>query len=163
MSLYHLCIEHHQGIHTLVEQGVIGSAFALIRPQFEAYVRGAWFAVCAKEDDVMNFLRDKEPPKIGVLIANLEEKNVDNAGSLRRMKVELWDTLCGFTPGGSVQVKARNTRDEIFQNYRLEHITGLIKASPILSHSACTGMAAVLNDLGLAIRMRQAREAIYGA
>jgi hypothetical protein len=162
VSLFHLCIEHHQGIHTLVDHGVIGSAFALVRPQLEAYVRGAWFAVCATDVDVARFLRDEGPPRIGILIENLEEKEAYKSGSLRRMKAELWDTLCGLTHGGYIQVLARNREDEIVQRYLLPHITGLIKASPILSYLACVGMAAVLDEQPLAAKMREAHQAIYG-
>jgi hypothetical protein len=38
VSLLHLCVEHQTGIHLLAEHGVIGSAFALISSQFEAYL-----------------------------------------------------------------------------------------------------------------------------
>ena len=161
VSLFHLCLEHHQAIHTLVDHGVIGSAFALVRPQLEAYVRGAWFAVCATDEHVAEFLKDKDPPKIGILIEELEKREAYKSGSLRRMKRELWDTLCGFTHGGLIQVLARNKGDEIAQRYMLPHITGLIKASPILSYLSCVGMAAVLDRQPLAAQMREAHQAIY--
>ena len=43
VALLHLSVEHQTGIHVLVDNGVIGSAFAPIRPQFETFVRGAWY------------------------------------------------------------------------------------------------------------------------
>jgi hypothetical protein len=161
VSLYHLCLEHHQAIHTLVDHGVIGSAFALVRPQLEAYVRGAWFAACATNRQVARFLKNEDPPKIGVLIEDLEKRAAYKDGSLRRMKAELWDTLCGFTHGGLIQVLARNKDDEIAQRYNLPHITALIKASPILSYLACVGMARVLDRQPLAATMREAHQVIY--
>ena len=48
VTLHHLSIEHHSAIHTLVDLHGWGSAFALLRPQFEAYVRGYWYCLCAK-------------------------------------------------------------------------------------------------------------------
>jgi hypothetical protein len=161
VSLYHLCIEHHQAIHTLVDHGVIASAFALVRPQLEAYVRGAWFAVCATDDQVAEFLRNEDPPAIRILIEQLEQHEAYKDGNLSRMKRELWDTLCGFTHGGLVQVLARNTRDEIKQRFVLPHVTGLIKASPILSYLSCVGMARILDRLPLAAQLREAHQAIY--
>lgn len=163
VSLFHLCVEHHQGIHTLVDMGLVGSAFALVRPQFEAYIRGAWFAVCATDDGITKFLQDNEPPKIGVMIKSLEEKEAYTGGSLSRMKKEVWDNLCGFTHGGSIQVKARNTKDEIKLNYRLPHISGMLTSSVLLSYLACVGMSAVKNDTPLANKMRGAHQEIYGA
>lgn len=81
VSLQHLCIEHHTGIHTLVDHGVLGSAFALFRPQFEAYVRGAWYHFCAAEDELLRFLRGAQPPPIDALIEQLERKGAFAEGS----------------------------------------------------------------------------------
>ncbi len=55
LSLLHLCVEHQTGIHVLVDHGVIGSAFALIRPQFEAYLKGVWFHRCATDEQISAF------------------------------------------------------------------------------------------------------------
>ena len=89
VSLQHLSIEHHTGIHTLVDHGVLGSAFALFRPQFEAYVRGVWYHFCATEDDLLRFLSGSQPPHIDTLIEQLERRGAFSEGNLRRMKAKL--------------------------------------------------------------------------
>lgn len=63
-TLFHLCVEHQQGIYTLTKEELLGSAFALLRPQFEAYVRGVWYHHCASESKLDSFLKGSEPPKI---------------------------------------------------------------------------------------------------
>jgi hypothetical protein len=161
VSLHHLCIEHHTGIHTLVEHGVLGSSFTLFRPQFEAYVRGAWYWFCATEDQILAFLQGLGPPKIDVLIAQLETKGAFEEGNLRRMKSTLWRNLCDFTHGGAIQVKARNTRDEITTNYKSKHVAGLLTASATLSMLAGVAMAAVIESGPLAAELRMAYALIY--
>jgi hypothetical protein len=58
-----LAQEHHHAIVFLVEHHLLGSAFALVRIAFEAYVRGAWLSLCAADKFVDAFLRGEEPPK----------------------------------------------------------------------------------------------------
>ena len=72
VALLHLCIEHQTGIHTLVENGINGSAFALLRQQFASYVGGVWFNRCATEQQVSSFLEGRAPPTLGSILRALE-------------------------------------------------------------------------------------------
>jgi hypothetical protein len=163
VSLHHLCIEHHTGIHTLVDQGVYGSAFALFRPQFEAYVRGAWYHFCALDSQVSKFLKGDDPPPINKQIADLEAAGGFDSGSLSRMKAQVWNNLNDFTHGGAIQVKARNTRDEVIQSYKPAHVDGLVTASSSLALLAGVGIAAVVADDALAVHLRDEYRSVYGA
>ena len=82
VSLLHLSIEHQKGIHVLVGNNVIGSAFALLRPQFEAYVRGLWYNRCSTEKDLEKFISGNEPPRINDLISSIEETQGFTHGAL---------------------------------------------------------------------------------
>ena len=161
VSLLHLCIEHQTGIHTLVDHGVIGSAFALFRPQFESYVRGVWYHRCATEEHVTSFLVGTEPPRIAVLIQALEALPAFDAGSLSAMKKETWRNLNDFTHGGMVQVKARNSRDEVASNYKHEHIAGLLESSATFSLLGAVGIAAAVNSDSLALELESAFKRVY--
>jgi hypothetical protein len=46
-----LAMEHHKAIVVLAAHQLFGSAFALARPVFEAYVRGVWLHRCASRAD----------------------------------------------------------------------------------------------------------------
>lgn len=160
-SLHHLAIEHYTAIHTLVEHDLCGSAFALFRPEFEAYLRGAWYHLCASDREIANFLRGSEPPKSGVLIQQLEAREAFTRGELRRMKSKLWRNLCDFTHGGIIQVMARTTRDEIVQSYKPAHVAGLLTSSATLSLLAGVGIASVVKSNDLAIKLREAYRSTY--
>ena len=152
-SLYHLSIEHATGIHVLVERDVVGSAFALSRPQNEAYFRGAWYQWCASEKQVSDFLRDGTPPKLGKLLEELEKKDAYRGGSLTRIKTKGLRNLNDFTHGGATQVNARNTSDEIVQRYKAEHIADLLASSAVSALLAGVGIASLAEDTILANKL----------
>jgi hypothetical protein len=51
-ACWHVALEHGQAIVMLTEDALHGSALALVRPVFEAYVRGMWLMHCASEKEV---------------------------------------------------------------------------------------------------------------
>lgn len=162
-ALYDLCIEHCQGIHVLIEHGICGSAIALVRPQMEAFVRGSWVANCANDSAVDGFFHQKKPPEIDRLIADLEQTAaVFAGGSLGRMKGMTWRQLCDFTHGGSLQVLARISGAEIRQSYKPEHMAQLLDPSATFSFIAAVSMTVLAKPGQLAIRLRDAYQAIYG-
>jgi len=161
ISLLHLCVEHQTGIHVLVEHGVIGSAFALIRPQFEAYLRGVWFHRCATDAQASCFLAGEEPPKVGVLIEAVQKLEGFEEGTLGNLKKIIWRNLNDFTHGGAIQVRARNTMDEITSNYRPEHIVGLLQSSVTLALLAGATIATVVNSSELANNLLSLYRRLY--
>ena len=146
MALQHLCLEHHQGIHVLVSQGVIGSALALLRPQFETYVRGAWFYYCASDNQIKDFLKGNDPPRFGILIQDLEKVEAFDGGTLSELKKAAYKNLCDFTHGGTVQVKARNSSEGVISNYLPEHVINTVETSTAFSLQAAVAMAIATED-----------------
>ena len=162
-SLHHLCIEHHSGIVLLCDNGVHGSAFALHRPQFEAYIRGAWFHHCADDQQIQKFLDGNDPPKVDDMIRQLETLEPFKGGMLSRAKMETWRSMNAFTHGGAIQIKARNTSDEIVQSFTSEHVAGLLTTAATLALLAGVGIAEVAEQTSLAIDLQAGYRSIYGA
>lgn len=148
VALFHLCIEHHKGIHTLVDFGVLGSAFALLRPQFEAFVRGAWFKECASDAQLRSYLSGNDPPNFGTLNKQLQSVEGFELTILGSLTKQGWRNLCDLTHGGALQVKARITPDEVTIAYKPSHIVDLLGLSSNLSLLAGVQIAAAAsNDL----------------
>lgn len=162
VGLLHLSLEHQTGIHSLVNLGVIGSAFALLRPQFEAYVRGVWYHRCATDTQVSLFIGGEQPPRINVLIEEIERLEAFDEKLLSSTKRQIWPNLNDFTHGGATQVKARCTVDEITQNYREEHIANLLIASANWSLLAGVALAAAVGTEALARQLHSAFRGVYG-
>ena len=161
VALLHLSLEHQTGIHSLVNLGVIGSAFALFRPQLEAYVRGIWYHRCATDAQVSSFIGGEQPPKISPLIEEIEKLEALDEKHLSEAKRQLWRNLNDFTHGGTIQVKARCTADEITPNYRVEDIANLLTASASLSLRAGVALAAAVGTESLVRQLYSTYLGVY--
>lgn len=163
LGLLHLSWEHQEGLYDLTRTGKFGSALALFRPQFEAYVRGVWFYECALDEQVDAFLSGQQPPKIGELIRALEEQRGNTDLFLSRVRAKIRTVLNDFTHGGVIQVKARNALNEIARNYNLDHIADTVDASAIIGHLAAITIAQIADAPELAIQLAALHERIYAA
>ena len=105
---FHTVIEHHHAIRTLVHSGLYGSALALIRPTFEAFVRGLWVARVAEDGEVERLTKDKFPP-FGEMIEAIEATGKAGDGQLSRLKTDHWKHLCSLTHTGAGQIIGRLT------------------------------------------------------
>jgi len=163
ITLHNLCIEHHTGIHTLTDNGVIGSALALFRPQFEAYIRGAWFHHCAEEQVIDEFIQDAEPLRVGVreMIRQLEKKEAFNNGVLSRLMQQHLQNWNDFTHGGAIQVKARNSQGEVIPSYKPDHVASVLTSSATLSLLAGVDIASVAEREDLAVKLREEFRSVY--
>jgi len=161
-ALHQLSIEHFTGIHVLVGTGVHSAAFALYRPQLEAYVRGAWYHRCATDEQVQDFIRGEEPPSPKTQMTALESVGAFEPGSLLRLKDMTWSNLCDFTHGGTIQVKVRaSTLGEIAQNFKSEQVASMLTASATTALLACVGLAAVAENNQTALELQSVFNAIY--
>ena len=57
-QLFDLAIEHGSGIHNLIAANICASAFALVRSEFECFVRGAWRHLQAHRELLLVALRE---------------------------------------------------------------------------------------------------------
>lgn len=94
---------HHYSIIELSMKNMLGSAFALLRPQLETYIRAVWVMNCASAEAVQKFCAGEEPPRINVQLREIEELEEFSGGHLSTYKNQVWALLCDFTHGGGVQ------------------------------------------------------------
>lgn len=162
VSLFHLCIEHNKGIYACFIGDAPGSAFALIRPQFEAFVRGMWLSTCASDEQVGQFLRGVEPPRIGKMIESIEEHPDFGHKKLGEFKKRIWKLVNDFTHGGGVQVKSRNTEKEIISSYKIAEIQWALRRASELALLSAVESANQANDEELSNRFIREHEDIFG-
>lgn len=126
-----MAMEHHKAIVTLIAARLHGSAMALIRPTFEAYVRGAWLHQSATDADLDKFKTDKLDKSFEVLITDLEKLEAFECGVLLKAKEAAWARMCDFAHTGVEQVIRRNKVASIEPNYdegELEEALGFADA-----------------------------------
>lgn len=132
--LLDLCLEHHVGIVQLATSRINGSAFALIRAQFESLVRGLWLHLCATADELYEFVeKDQLPLNFGEML-NVIEQHADFGDKvLSQYKIAGWKAMNGYTHGGMHQIARRVKDASIEPNYHPEEIIEVLKASGLFA------------------------------
>jgi hypothetical protein len=139
----HASIEHGMAIVVLVDVGFPGSALALLRLQFEAYVRGVWLAHCASDGEVDEAGRD-EFPKMDPMIKSLERPGLLDSAVLSTIKKQAWKALNSLTHTGYQQIGPRLNKDGIGSHFNDEQIRAALdgaEAWTILCVVAFAGLA----------------------
>ena len=155
LSLLHLSIEHYQALHVLCENRLTGSAMAILRPQYEAMIRGTWLVTCASERDVVRFMKGN-PPSAGDIVRALESHERHGTGTLDRLHAGLWKHLHDFTHGGIAQVNIRLSKDEIAPPADEGRLAVLLQGSIVLSWVAGNELAIHCADQARYLALRDA-------
>jgi hypothetical protein len=145
--------EHHHSIVLLIDNKLNASAYALLRVSLESYVRGMWLALCASDEQVAKFWTGDNPPRIDVLLEELEGTPSFSEGVLSQIKREYWGTLCGFTHTGGLQVQRWNTETSIEPSYEPKEIMQVLCFAELIGSLAVIGVAQVAHDDELAQRV----------
>ena len=152
-SCFDIAIEHQKAIILLIANKLYGSAFALVRLLFEAYIRGLWLNHCASDKEIDKFKRGKIDKEFGQLIKEIENIDGYNVGVLSTAKQAGWNVLNSFTHSGFNQVARRNTDSTIEPNYPEEEIEEAINFTNALGLLSCLEISflAKKNDLSIEI------------
>lgn len=143
-------LEHHHAIVVLFRERLNGSAFALMRSEYEAYVRGIWFARCATDLQLADFLRGEEPPALGAMLNEIEDIPPFDGKTLSATKAAGWRTMCSYTHTGAHQVQRFNTREAIQPRHTLEEIEEVLGLTRAYALLAALGVAMLAQNEPLA-------------
>jgi len=147
--------EHHHSIILLIEHQLKASAFALIRPAFESYVRGEWLARCATDAEVESFAKNVDPPSIGALLIMLEAHPAFSQGVLSRIKRAHWNALCSYTHTGGLHVQRWVTSEAIESNYLPGEVLGAIQLAEMIATMSVIALANLADNEQLALEVLQ--------
>jgi hypothetical protein len=133
-ALFDQVHEHHKAIHLLLESSFVGSAFSLLRPTFETFVRGVWLWHCASDKEVAKFAKDQINGKsFGVLIEEIETRPGYDVGVLSKVKKEGWSAMCSYAHGGYLQAVRRITLGHITASYSDDEMMEVINSSSTIA------------------------------
>ncbi|NJA05688.1 hypothetical protein HC024_08120 [Methylococcaceae bacterium WWC4] len=145
-----IALQHHHAIVRLTKEELYASSFALLRIEFEAYIRGEWLSLCASDSIIEAFLKGKEPPKIDCLLSELEMLEGFENKELYNIKNNTWKGLCGYTHTSGLHVQRWNTEDAIEANYSREEILDALKFAEIIASLSVIGIARLAGNEDLA-------------
>jgi hypothetical protein len=149
-SLLDLSIEHNRGIIILINSATAdAAAFALLRPQIDAFLRGVWYGRCATGEKIESFVsRKDDPPKNHILISAIQQLPDFKNGDLKKSIDEIKSHLNDYTHGGTTQMKARFSNGEIGSSFTPEHREWLVNTSSCYLLLAGVALAALAkNDI----------------
>ncbi|ADE11980.1 DUF6988 family protein [Sideroxydans lithotrophicus] len=144
--------EHHQAILLLLSQThpLHAPAFALVRPVFEAYLRGLWLAHCAKDAELEGFSHGKSPPKMPSILSAIEQTPGFDSGQLSDIYKQSWSDMCAYAHTGSQQVLRWNTGDAIQPNYSDAEVDEVLSFTGSIALLSTLGLAAIATNESLA-------------
>ncbi len=126
--------EHHKSIALLLTHNCYGSALTLLRPIYEAYVRGKWLLHCATEGDLQKFLKKDDIQRpLRKLVSEIQEQDKHVGQMVEEIRAKHMATFSSFVHTGSWQILSRNTEQTIEPNYDERHITSLVILADVLA------------------------------
>lgn len=144
-QLFDLTLEHASGIMHLIETGTYSSAFALVRCEFECFVRGAWLHHRATNAEIDQFVeKDEIKPKVRELITALEEAPPFQDKLLSGIKENAWAAMNGYTHGGIHQVSRRlqgNYIEPVFDEESLLEVIRFARTMALIAFGEITAIA----------------------
>ena len=150
-QLCDLSLDHAAGIVTLIANGRHSSGFALIRCQFECFVRGAWLHYRATEQEIERFVANDEIRlNMAALIAALEAAPPFEDKLLSNVKERAWVPMNGYTHGGVHQVSRRLQGDYIEPVFEDESLLEVLQFAGTMALIAFGEIAAMADRGDLA-------------
>lgn len=155
-ACFALAQEHHHSIVVLIERRLYGSAFSLVRVEFEAYVRGEWLIHCATDAQVESFIKGSEPPKLGLLISAIESALDSSEGNLAALKKAHWSAMCEYTHTGGLHVQRWQSELAVEPSYAEDEVHEILKFAEIFGAIAAVALLGLANDADGAERVTEA-------
>ena len=146
-------LEHHHAIVILLSEKLNGSAFALVRSEYEAYVRGVWLADCATDDQLNSFLIGRKPPKLDTILCAIEAMPAFASKALSGVKAESWKSMCAYTHTGALQVQRWITSEAIESRHSPEEIEEVVGFTNAFALLAALGVATLAENESLAAQL----------
>ncbi len=153
-ACFSVALEYHYSIVLLISNGLTGSACSLLRPLFEAFIRGVWIQHKATDEEVDKFIEKDTINKLfDELVKEVETVPGYDTGVLIEAKEKTWKALNSYVHGGFSQIKRRNTADSIEPNYSDEEKVEALKGASAYGLLSFFGMAGLANNFELQKRI----------
>jgi hypothetical protein len=160
-GLFNLSNQHHYSVIELSMKNYNESSFALMRPQFECFIRGVWGARCATEDQVKEFLKGNEPPRMKVMLSEIENIKEYEDGRLTKLKENIWSLFCNFTHGGGEQVSWQNSASSIGTAYTSKEVNIMRNYSDSIAYLNSAAFALLCEDEKIMKRITASYKRIF--
>lgn len=151
-ACFAIALEHHQAVTVLAaqKQPLYSSAFALVRPTYESYVRGMWLSHCAEDTQVETFAKDGKVPRMESLARAVEIVGNLDRTQLSGIYASNWSAFCSFTHSGGLHAQRWNTSEAIESNFSDAEVREVLQFTSAMALLAAIGVAALGSNETLA-------------
>lgn len=139
-------LEHHSSIVFLIRNAKHASAYALLRPQIDAYLRGLWLSASASESELAGFLSGDDAPGGAKLGSRLEAEGCFDPNSLTSIQKQIWAAVCDYTHTGSRQISRHLIGSSIEQAHDPDELIELLSAAGGWALMSAIGVASAAQD-----------------
>ncbi len=146
-----VALHHHKALIFLLENGSHQSFMALLRPQTDAWVNGAWLHLCATDDELEAFAAGKSHAMPKEIFDRLEAAL--DSGVIMLIKKGRWKEMCDFTHTGILQLQRNLTADTVEANYPEEELLRGLEQANACAVIAASFAAGVANSEELANKL----------
>jgi len=124
-----LVIEHHGSIMLLLKESHYGSAFALVRIQYEAFMRANWVIGCTTDNQVKKIAaKEFEFPPMSDIVSACD-KAFGTDQFFQGIKKQAWEAMNSYTHSGIRQLTRRFNAAKVEPNYTDGEIKEVIDAT----------------------------------
>lgn len=139
-ALFNISLQHANAIVVLIDSGLTSSAFALVRPMFETYVRASWIFNCAQGAVVERLVSEDEFKE------NLPSmlRDLDGVRNLKGYLAHFGTNLSGlhsYTHGGLRLIAQNLTEKDIGQAFPDSEVVNMLKFASVISFLSFTGIS----------------------
>lgn len=143
-SCFDLVVEHHAAVISLSKVQLYGAAFALLRVEFEALVRGLWLKHVATDKELNRFKKDKVDPTFNELIKAIESTVGVSYGLLSYIKDKQWGIFNSFTHTGIEAISRRvGEKTTGFDNYQETDVIKALRFTGLVAIFAAVELASL--------------------
>lgn len=153
-SCFDVAHEHQKAILFLIEKNLIGSAFSIVRPLFEAYIRGVWLKRCTTDEDFKKYINDNLHKRVATMIEEIEKIPGFQDGRLSEIKRSIWNPSNSYVHTGYFPVSRRIENGFIGHNYEEQEIIEILSFSYIIGILAALEIALMANDFEFVEQLR---------
>lgn len=120
-------LEHHVAIMRLLDSRIYGSAFALVRPIYESFVRGVWLYRCAEEVQLDRYEAENHQVHFNEMVEQIETSSPFDVRVLSNLKKQAWGAMNSYTHSGYRQLGRRFSGSEVRPSYEADEIDEVAK------------------------------------
>ena len=132
MAYFDIALEHQAAILVLIREKLYGSASALVRPIFEAWLRALWVSGCASDEDVEKIASDDSFEFPRDMVKTIDQK-YGSDGLFANIKKQSWKTMTSYSHPGQLAIGRRFTGSVVQSNYDDGELIEIVRSSTLTS------------------------------